>query len=81
MTMKAVKAIYQNGQITLSEPPPDAADPEPVEVLVVFPQEAEDPWEKILNDPTPRPALAQMVREVKEAIAQGKTAPLDLSQL
>ena len=52
MTMKAIKTIYQNGQITLSEPPPDA-DPEPVEVLVVFPQETEDSWEKILNDPTP----------------------------
>ena len=52
MTMKAIKTIYQNGQITLSEPPPDA-DPEPVEVLVVFPQETEDSWEKILNNPTP----------------------------
>jgi hypothetical protein len=78
--MKAIKATYRNGQITLSEPLPDP-DPGPIDVLVVFPEEADDPWERILNDPRPRPALEKLVKEVEEESTQGKTAPLDLSQL
>ncbi len=78
--MKAVKAIYQNGQITLSEPLPDA-DPEPVEVLVVFPEEADDPWQKILDEPAMRPSFAKFMQECEKDIAQGKAQPLDLSQL
>ena len=47
-----------------------------MEVLVVFPEAAEDPWDAILNDPTPRPALAQTkFKEVEKAIAEGKTIP------
>ena len=40
--MKAVKGIYQNGKITLSEDP--AADG-PVEVLVIFPDAEDEPWQ------------------------------------
>jgi hypothetical protein len=76
--MKAIKATYKNGKITFSEMPPE---PGPVEVLVVFPEETDDPWEQILNDPTPRPALAKWMTEVKKEIAQGKASPLDLDQL
>jgi hypothetical protein len=78
--MKAMQGVYENGQIKLSEPAP-IADGEPVNVLVVFPEEVEDPWQKILNDPRPRPALDKYVREVQEEIAQGKAIPLDLGQL
>ena len=43
--MKAVKAIYENGKIKLSEKP---AEKGPVEVMVVFPET--DPWDAILNE-------------------------------
>ena len=76
--MKAVKAIYQNGKIKLSEKPEEAG---PTEVLVVFPEQVEDPWQKILDDPRPRPALEEYVKQCREEIAQGKTRPLDLDQL
>ena len=76
--MKAVKATYKNGKITLSEKP---LEPGPMEVLVVFPEPADDPWERILNDPAPRPALMQWLKEVEKEIAEGKVTPLDLDQL
>jgi predicted DNA-binding antitoxin AbrB/MazE fold protein len=78
--MKAIQAVYENGQIKLSEPVP-VFDGESVKVLVVFPDPAEDPWERILNDPSPRPALDKLVRECQEEIAQGKAAPLNLNEL
>ena len=77
--MKAIQGVYENGQIKLSEPAPVSYG-EPVNVLVVFP-EVEDPWQKILEDTSPRPALDKLVREVEEEIAQGKTRPLDLNEL
>jgi hypothetical protein len=52
-----------------------------MEVLVVFPEAAEDPWEKILKDPRPRPQLAKLVKEVKKEIAQGKAKSLNLDDL
>jgi ABC-type taurine transport system ATPase subunit len=76
--MKAVKAIYENGRIKLAEKPVAAG---PVEVLVVFPEQADDPWAAIVNDPTPRPALAKWIKEVKREIAQGKAKPLRLDDL
>lgn len=78
--MKAIQAIYHNGQIQLSQPGPEP-DPEPIHVLVIFPDDGDEKWERIINDPTPRPALDQLVREVEEEIAQGKATPLDLDQL
>ncbi len=77
--MKAIQGVYENGQIKLSEPAP-ISDGEPVNVLVVFP-EVEDPWQKILEDTSPRPALDKYVQECREEIAQGKAVPLDLNQL
>ena len=76
--MRAVKAIYEKGKIKLTEKP---AEQGPVEVLVVFPELAGDPWEEILNDPKPRPALARWVKEVKKEIAQGKAKRLNVEQL
>src|SRR5947209_8374137 len=43
-SMKAVKAVYENGQLKLSEPAPEDG---PVEVLVVFPKNGDEAWEKI----------------------------------
>ncbi len=76
--MKAIKATYENGKITLSETPPELG---PTEVLVVFPEATDDPWQHILRDATPRPALTQWIKEVEEEIAQGKASPLNLKQL
>ena len=76
--MKAVKATYLNGKITLSETPPE---PGPVEVLVVFPEAEDDPWQDILAEQTPRPAFAEFAKKCLEKIAKGKTTPLELDQL
>ena len=76
--MKAIKAIYKNGKVKLSEKP---AEPGPMEVVVVFPEPSDDPWEAILSDPRPRPALARRIQEVRDEIAKGKTKPLDLDAL
>ena len=76
--MKAVKATYEKGQLKFAEPVPDDG---PVDVLVVFPELAEDLWEKILNDPTPRPALSALAEELLAEHARGETEPLDLGKL
>lgn len=76
--MIAVKAIFRDGQVVLEEPAPTL---EPVEVLVVFPVSTVDPWQKILDDPRPRPALSALADEVLAELTQGKTAPLDPDQL
>lgn len=76
--MKAVKATYAKGKIRLSEKPTTSG---PIDVLVVFPDGADDPWDAILNDPAPRPALAKRKKQLLKQIAQGKTTPLDLDQL
>jgi hypothetical protein len=77
--MRTVKGIYQGGRIRLAEKP---KNPGPTEVLVVFLEANEnDPWEKILNDPTPRPALTRLVKQVKKEIAQGKAKPLNVDDL
>ena len=76
--MKAVKAIYKNGKVELSERP---RDPGPIEVVVVFPEASDDPWEKVLAESKPRPAMSRVVRQVRKEILQGKAKPLDLKQL
>lgn len=76
--MKAVKATYANGQITLSEKP---SEPGPVEVLVVFPEATDDPWQGILGEQKPRRAFVEFAKECLDKIAKGKAKPLDLDQL
>ena len=76
--MTAIKAIYKDGQIHFSETVPASG---PVEVMVVFPDPSDDPWQAILEDTRPRPNLTQWIKEVEEEIAQGKATPLDLDQL
>jgi hypothetical protein len=76
--MKAVKATFENGQVTLTEPPPSVG---PIEVLVVFPELSDDPWERILADPSQRPELSKWITEVESEIAAGKTRPLAIDDL
>jgi len=80
--MKAVKAIYEKGKIKLSEKVSEKLGAHgPLEVLVVFPEPVQDPWEEILGNPKPRPKLSKLVNQVKKEIAQGKAKPLDLDDL
>jgi hypothetical protein len=58
MVLKAVRGKYVKGKIRLAEPAPASG---PVDVLVVFPESSDDPWDAILNDPTPRPALIKRI--------------------
>ena len=76
--MKAIKATYKNGRVKLSEKP---AEPGPFEVLVVFPETVDDPWDAILNEPTPRPTFVEFAKKCQEDIAKGKSKPLDLDRL
>jgi len=76
--MKAVKATYEKGKVTLSETPPE---PGPMDVLVVFPEATDDPWEGIFAEKTPRPAFAKFAKKSLEKIAKGKARPLELDQL
>lgn len=76
--MKAIKATYMNGKITFSEKPPETG---PVEVLVVFPEAADDSWQAILAEQTPRPAFAEFAKQCLDKIAKGKAKPLELDQL
>lgn len=76
--MKAIKAIYENGKVKLTEKP---AERGPVEVMVVFPEPADEPWHAILEDPSPRPELTKWIEEVKREIMQGKAKPLELNDL
>ena len=76
--MRAVKGIYKDGKLELSEPAPEKG---PVDVLVVFPEAAIDPWQSILEETTPRPGFAKLMEEVLEEIAQGKAQPLNLDDL
>jgi hypothetical protein len=76
--MKTIKAQFEKGQIQLSEPAPEEG---PIEVLIVFPEVEDDPWERIIHDPTPRPELEKWVAEVQAEIAAGKAVPLDLNDL
>ena len=38
-------------------------------------------WERILNDPRPRPKLEAKLKELDRLIDEGKTEPLDFSRL
>jgi len=76
--MKAMKATYENGQLTLAEPPPETG---PVEVLVVFPEPQGDPWLNILAEESPRLAFSSFAEECLEQIQSGQASPLKLEQL
>lgn len=75
--MRAVKATYRNGQLTLSEIPPQSG---PVEVLVVFP-DSDDPWERILHEKNAPPAFTKFAKKCMKEIAAGKAKPLKLEDL
>ena len=76
--MKAVKATFENGRLTLVETPPETG---PVDVLVVFPEHQDDPWLGILAEESPRAAFTSFANECLEQIQSGQASPLKLDQL
>jgi hypothetical protein len=75
--MQAFEAIYDNGTITFKGKPIEGI----FDVLVILPVSDDDPWERILADKTPRPALAKLVEQARREMEEGKTTPLDLDRL
>jgi hypothetical protein len=60
--MKAFKARFENGKVTLNEPVPDSG---PVDVLVVFPETVEDPWQTVVHDAPPRTDLSKTAERAR----------------
>ena len=78
--MIAVRALYENGQVTLLDPV-DANGDGPLEGVLVLPVPEVDHWDRIINDPTPRPALMQEGDEILAELRAGMTEPLDPDDL
>ena len=88
--MKSFSAVYDHGKLAFQNPPSQEG---PIEVVVVFPDVEDgtglDPyggagdkaWEKIINDPTDRPALQSLAEQVRKDFKAGKCKPLDLDKL
>jgi hypothetical protein len=80
--MRAIRAIIDNGQVTLLEP---AELPGRHEALIVvgdaemLPGDQE--WARILRDGERRPAFDDFLREADAEIASGATEPLDPDRL
>ena len=78
--MIAVRARYENGRVTLLDPVDSNGDG-PLEGLLVLPGPEVGPWDRIINDPTPSPALSREIGEVIAEHRAGKTKPLSLEDL
>lgn len=76
--MNAVKATFENGRLTLIEPPPETG---PVDVVVVFPERQDDPWLSILAEESPRSTFTSFADECLEQIRSGQSSPLKLDHL
>ena len=49
--------------------------------LPAKPKHGDDQWERIINDPTPRPKLAAKLKQLERLAAEGKDEPLDWDRL
>ena len=76
--MKILKGKYENGQVKLTEPAPEAG---PVDVEVVFLDRDDRCWDEIICDSAPRPALFAEADQVLKDYRTGKTSPLDPEKL
>ena len=76
--MKILKGKYENGQVSLAEPAPEAG---PVDVEVVFLDPDDRRWDEIIRNPGPRPALSAEADQVLDDYRAGKSAPLDAGKL
>jgi hypothetical protein len=74
--MQAVKATITDGNVTLDQPVDIKG---PVEAIVVVLDS--DPWQAIVADPRPRPALAKSSREALDEFLAGQTTLLNPENL
>ena len=74
--MQAIRATIKDGNVTL-EQPVDIKGPVEAIVIVLDP----DPWNALLYDPRPRPALAKASNEALQELLSGQTVPLDPEDL
>ena len=70
--MGAIKATIIDGNVTLHHP---ADIKGPVEAIVVVLDQ--DPWEALIRDPRPRPALILASNEALAEFSNGQVLPLD----
>ena len=70
--MHAVKVIVEDGQVTLQEPLGVRGRVEAI--LVILDPE---PWDALIRDARPRPALTKAGQEALEEFLSGQTLPLD----
>ena len=70
--MQAVKAIVEDGNVTLQEPLNMEGRVEAI-LVILDPQ----PWDALIRDTRPRPALTQASRQALDEFLHGQTAPLD----
>jgi hypothetical protein len=45
------------------------------------PKPGDDEWERITNDPTPRPKLAAKLKQLERLATEGKDEPMDWDRL
>ena len=69
--MKAIKVLVDDGRI-VPEEPLESGRHEAILVML-----DPDPWEQIIDDPRPRPALNRAGGEAMDDFFAGKTTPLD----
>jgi hypothetical protein len=72
VSVKAIKAVIDNGQI-VTEEPLDAIGRQNAIVIVLD----VDPWQALMSDPRPRPELDKLAEEAHQEYLQGKTTPID----
>jgi hypothetical protein len=70
--VRAVKAIVEDGNVTLQEALDVKGRVEAILVLL-----DPDPWEGLIRDTRPRPALTKASQEALEEFRAGRTTPLD----
>ena len=76
--MRAIPAVYENGSVTLLEPVTTKGR---LDAVVVLADVEPDPWDELLDDPAPRPALSRMADEVQAELRDGRTEPLNVDDL
>jgi len=78
--LKETAVVGANGRIEI--PHSDFAEGQAVEIIVLLAntgdEDGDAAWERIINDPKPRPKLEAFA---KAALAEGGEEPLDLNRL
>ncbi len=70
--MRAVRAVIENGRVVPVEPLDVTGRRDAIVILL-----DRNPWDAILDDPRPRPALEKAAEEAHQEYVHGRTMPLD----